>query len=126
MGDRQGRTRWACLGLLVSVVLSLSPCQAQPLNASLPAGVPYGHIQGGRGNIPGTTTAITFSPAVRHIDIWTTTGGAVLHVDLNGNTATTADPGIEAGGSFHYEGEPVSEIEIIGASASGSYNYVGN
>lgn len=109
-----------------AVLLLSAPAIAQPVTASLPAGLPYGQIQSGRGNIPGTTTAITFSPPVRHIDIWTTTGGAVLYVDLNGNAATSADMGIEAGASYHYEGEPVSEIEILGASASGTYNYEGN
>lgn len=115
------------LTTLVSLaVLTVARAQAQPVNASLPAGVPYGHIQGAGGNVPATTTAITFSPAVRHLDIWTTTTSAVLYVDLNGNAATSADAAIEPGASLHYEGEPITEIEILGASAAGTYSYVGN
>lgn len=113
------------IALLAVLALSV-PVQAQPVNASLPAGVPYGHIQAGGGNVPATTTAITFSPAVRHLDIWTVSSAAILYVDLNGNAATSADPAIAPGGAYHYEGEPISEIEILGASATGTYSYVGN
>lgn len=86
--------------------------------------VPSGKLQGSFSNattnVANTSTTITLDKAARHVVIKTDPAAAVIYVDLDNGTATSADFRIDPGAGFMYEGKPITTFKYIGASAAGT------
>lgn len=78
-------------------------------------------------NIAAVDTAIVFGGLFSHIIIKTSTNAAIAYIDLNNNTATTADFQIDPGGSYQYgfdgDGTAAPGFHYIGATATGTLSY---
>lgn len=86
--------------------------------------------QSGTSNIAASDTAITFGSTFQHVIIKTSSSAAIVYVDINNNTATSADfqldPGSGLGlglGGTNMVG--MSGFHYIGASATGTISWIG-
>lgn len=115
--------------LLTLLFCSICAVYAQVQVISIPTGVSTQALMTEtNGSIAATASTITFNAASTNIDIITSSGAALLYVNLVGGTASTSGgtsmivyPNIP----YKYVGQPsISSISIIGASASGTYSIV--
>jgi hypothetical protein len=85
-------------------------------------------VQEATANIAATDTAITFGGSFSHIIIKTSTSAAIIYVDPNNNTATTADFQIDPGSSvalgLNGNMAATTGFHYIGASATGTISWV--
>lgn len=85
-------------------------------------GVPLNLITSINGSIPSSATTITLAAPSTNVTVLTYgTTPATLYVNFRGSVATSADFAIPGGAGFTYEGVPISNFSILGASASGDY-----
>lgn len=117
--------KWAKQAL-VAVAITLgcaaNPCYAQPVTASLPAGLPPSQATNTTASVLNVSTTVTLAKPSRHVVVKTDPTAAVIYVDFTNNTATSADFRIEPGAAVTYEGQPISAFKYIGASAAGTYS----
>lgn len=117
--------------LLIALLLSFFAGQESladfggPFYRATMAGQPSASVYTVTGSIPNTSTTVTFTTPSNQITIGTTGSSAVLYVTFNGATATaTAGLMVNPGSYFTYQGPALASINIIGASATGSYTVI--
>jgi hypothetical protein len=88
-------------------------------------GVAQGSIFSQNGNIANSPLTINFGTPCSTFTLATAQGSANLYVNFS-NVATggTADLIVFGGSSYTYQGQPIQNISILGASASGVYTIV--
>jgi len=106
------------LCLLVALVMSFMPANADPYVQE--GGNPRGFFTNTTANIAASDTAVTLSVPSGHIRIQLSSGSAIVYLDLNNGTATSADYAIPSGGSFEYNGRAIEGFHVLGASATGT------
>jgi hypothetical protein len=109
----------ALTGGLIAGALWFCPA-VQGQISTQPSGQPQGNFTNTTASVANSDTTITLTKASRHVIIKTDPAAAIIYVDLNSGTATTADFRIEPGGALTYEGEPVATFHYIGATATGT------
>lgn len=82
----------------------------------------------GTANIAASDTAITFGGTFSHVIIKTSSSAAIIYVDPNNNTATSADFQIDPGGGFSFgmsNNLPgITGFHYLGASATGTISWM--
>ncbi len=85
--------------------------------------------QTGTSSIAASDTAISFGGTFQHVIIKTSTGAAIVYIDINNNTATSANFQLDPGAGLSLGMGPgnmpgMTGFHYIGASAAGTISWV--
>lgn len=75
-------------------------------------------------NIPAVSTTVSLGVPCTHIQIWTSSGAANLHIQPNGTTCTASQAIIYPGSAETFICKPITSFTILGDSALGQYNVI--